>query len=52
MAQYTRKYGNSTRNAHSLQCFSGLSVPEALQQMIHETECSAVQFTLSICVNS
>lgn len=38
MAEYTRKYGNSTRNACSLQYFSGLSVPEALQQMIHRAE--------------
>lgn len=37
MAGYAGKYGNM-RNAHFLQYFSFLSVPEVLQQMIHEAE--------------
>lgn len=38
MAEYARKYENNTRNAHFSQYLSGLSIPEALQQMIHEAE--------------
>jgi len=36
MADYAGKHGNNTRNARFSQYLSGLSIPEALQQMIHE----------------
>lgn len=38
MAEYVEKYGNNTRNAHFLQYLSCFSIPEALQEMIHEDE--------------
>lgn len=52
MAEYAGKYGNNTRNARFLQYLSCLSIPEALQQMIHEAkgvlQCNLQPVSLSL----